>query len=231
MTVKTRRRLLVCLVAVAVLVPIETILLRAIATPSSQQAARGWVNALDARALNQAAAEVQGYPFAYRKEIMRALTPDRRSAVWRNHLRTYLETHAALDEMAVIAVQSVIDALSPEAFDGPSAAVRDGLVSAAEQLVALLGREEAEYLVYRLGPDDGTFASREPVIERLTNFVRTSILQAFAEDCTCATGWGCDGYTTHCAEGTGCDVDEDWPMCGWFWNEVCDGLCRGGIGG
>lgn len=231
MTVKTRRRLLVCLVVVAVFVPVETILLRAITTPDSRQAAQEWAEGLDESAREAAAGAIQEYPFEYRKEIMRVIAPERRSSVWQDHLRTYLNAHPALDETAVIAIHSAMDALSPDAFANPSAAARDGIVLVSEQIADLLGREEAEYLMYRLGPTDGTFASREPLVERLTNFVRHTVLRAFAPDCTCATGWGCDGYSTHCAEGTGCDVDETWPMCGWVWNEICDGLCRGGAVG
>jgi hypothetical protein len=231
MTVKTRRRLLVCLVAIAVLLPVETILLRAISTPDSRQAAQDWAEGLDAPGRERAAVEIRDYPFEYRKEIMRVLPPARRSSVWRDHLQSYLDTHRGLDETVVIAIQAAMDAMSVEAFENPSAAARDRIVIVSEQLSDLLGREEAEYLMYRLGPTDGTFASREPVLERLTNLVRRTVLQAFSGDCTCATGWGCDGYSTHCADGTGCDPDESWPMCGWGWSETCDGQCRGGVAG
>ena len=75
---------------------------------------------------------------------------------------------------------------------------------------------------------DGTFASLEPFSQRLANWVRNRIVAfARAEDCDCASGWGC-GAGLRCKAGN-CNVDEDWPMCGWLWNETCDGLCWMGM--
>lgn len=230
MTATTRTRLLVCLVAVAVLLPVETILLRAISTPDSQDAVRSWVAGLSTAELVGAADQIQRYPLSYRKEIMRALPADQRSGVWRDHLQTYIDTHPALDETSAIAIQAAMGLLSPAAFEAPDRAVRDQLVLVGEQLTELLGREEAEYLLYRLGPVDGTFVSLEPLTERFANYVRQMVVAlAQQDDCECSTSFGCDGQTTHCSDTIGCEPYDDWPACGWGWYQECDGMCKLGM--
>jgi hypothetical protein len=217
-------------VALAITLPAESILLRAISTPDSREAVRNWVAGLSAPELAEAVAEIQAYPFAYRKELMGALTPEERSGTWRGHIDAYLADHPELDETARIALGAAQAAMGPEAFATPTAVSRARIVLVAEQIEALLGREEAEYLMYRLGPADGTFASLEPWTERLANRVRDAFVAlAGADDCECNTDFGCDGYFTHCGDSSTCEPDESWPMCGWGWMEECNGTCRGGM--
>ena len=76
MTPKTRRRLVVCLVAVALALPIETILLRA-GTVTTQQAAATWATSLTSDQASSAARSIQSLPFDYRRALMQVL-PARR---------------------------------------------------------------------------------------------------------------------------------------------------------
>lgn len=231
MTATTRRRLVVCLVVIAVLAPVETILLRAISTPDTKTAIQAWVGGLSSEELGEAAGEIQYYPLAYRKEIMRALTPAQRSAVWRDHLQGYLASRPDLDPNAVIAIDAASALMAPQAFEGPSRAVRTQIGIVAAQLVEFLGRDETEYLLYRLGPADGTFASLEPLSERFANYVRqVMVAVARQDDCQCSTSFGCGDQFTYCTSEVSCTPDEDWPMCGWGWFEECDGVCRAGWG-
>ena len=97
----------------------------------------------------------------------------------------------------------------------------------ADQISAIIGRGEAEYLFYRLGPRDEQIASIEPLGMRLTNYVRDLIVVlANAEDCDCSSEWGCEGYGSTCRTSVSCNVDNEWPSCGWLWNEDCNGLCN-----
>lgn len=231
MTAKTRRRLLVCVVAMVLTLPIETILLRVISTPDSKQAVRHWVTRLDGDRLDAAAGQIQQYPLAYRHEIMRALAAGRRAEVWREHITNYRDGHPGLDAATVAVLDAAIAIVTPELFSAPSPADRAQVKRIGDQLVALIGREEAEYVLYRLGPRDGRFASLEPMAERAANWIR-SVVVAFAnsDDCECSTEWGCGGGTV-CKGGTGCNPDSEWPACGWMWNDTCDGVCRGGVSG
>jgi hypothetical protein len=231
-TAKTRHRLIFGLVVVALTLPAESILIKALSAEDAQQAVTQWASGLPPETLEGAAAQIQSFPFAYRRAIMAALSPERRSQVWRHHIAMYIGDHPELDAAAVAALQAAIDVASPEAFASPTAETRAQVDAVGNQVVALIGRDAAEYVLYRLGPRDGTFASLEPTSERLANFVRgTFVLLARTRECDCNMDWGCAGYFVHCQDNTGCPPDNDWPMCGWLWNMVCDGLCYSGIAG
>lgn len=228
MTVTTRRRVILAAFVVALALPAEAVLLQALSNPDPRLAIRSWVSSLDTNILAAVADYVQDYPFAYRKEILRALPADRRAHIWRGHLRRYLDAHPGLDSSAVVAIETAMVLASPSMFEQPTAEDRARVVAVAEQLVALLGREEAENLMYRLGPRDGRFASREPFSMRMSNWVRGMAIAMAEEasDCDCNVDFGCDGFGVTCASGTGCEVDTSWPACGWFWLEDCNGKCK-----
>jgi len=229
-TAKTRRRVIGCVVALALTLPAETILLQAIATPSSKQAVRQWVASLSTKDLLAAANAIESYPVIYRKEIMRALTPDLRAQIWRSHIQIYIDTHPALSSDALPALEAAIALITPDLFDATGAKRRTETALIADQITALLGRAEAEYLLYRLGPKDEQTASIEPLGMRLANYVRDMlVVLATADDCDCSSGWGCDGYPGACRT-NGCNPDTEWPMCGWLWNEECDGFCGPALG-
>jgi hypothetical protein len=218
-----------CIVVVALTLPVEAILLQAISTPSTKQAVRQWVTSLSADELLSAAESIQSYPVIYRKEIMRALTPALRAGIWRDHIQTYIDTHPHLSSDAIPALQGALALITADLFDPRGDKKRNETALLADQLSALLGRGEAEYLLYRLGPRDEQTASIEPLRMRLTNYVRDLlVVHAEAEACDCSTGWGCEGYGESCRTSSACEVDSTWPACGWLWNEDCDGLCRTG---
>lgn len=230
MTAKTRRRVIGGVVALALTLPAETILLQAIATPSSKQAVRQWVASLSSEDLLAAANAIESYPVIYRKEIMRALTPDLRAQIWRSHIQMYIDTQPALSSDALPALEAAIALITPDLFDPTGAKRRAETALIADQITGLLGRAEAEYLLYRLGPKDEQTASIEPLGMRLANYVRDMlVVLATADDCDCSSGWGCDGYPGSCRT-NGCNPDTEWPMCGWLWNEECDGFCGPALG-
>jgi hypothetical protein len=225
-TSKTRRLLFFSVLVAALTLPAEAILLRAISTPDQSVAIQNWAAAMDAASLNEAATRIQVYPFKYRQAIMRQLSPERRSAVWRQHMRTYIAQHPNLDPAAVDAINAAAELASPSYLDEPTASAREALHAAADRIVSLLGREEAEYLLFYLGPKDGTFASFEPLAMKITNTVREMFtLHAFVDRCDCALYWGCADWRTSCQNWTHCSQDPGWPQCGWLWEDPCDGGC------
>jgi hypothetical protein len=225
---KIRHRVVLCTIALAIALPAETILVQAVAEPSAETTARRWASSLTESDLDTAAALVESYPLMYRKEILRALSPDKRAMVWRRHLAEYVTAHPNLDSATVTAIRGAMALATAEAFSSPSKTLQAETRIAAEQIEALIGREEARSLLYRLGPADGTFASIEPLSHKFANKVRGWVvaLAAGGGDCDCAQGFGCDGYSTDCSGADGCAVDDEWPACGWFWNQTCDGTCR-----
>lgn len=227
MTAKTRRRVIVSLIAVGLTIPAETILLQAIATPSTKQAVRDWVSSLSSDELLQAGDAIQSYPVLYRKEIMRASSATRRAEIWRDHIQAYIDSHPHLSSDAIPVLEAAMSVMTPTLFSKSGNKQRAQTQLIADQISAILGRGEAEYLLYRLGPRDEQIASIEPFRMRLTNYVRDLIVVlANAEDCDCSSDWGCDGYGSTCRTSVSCNVDSEWPSCGWLWNEDCNGLCN-----
>ena len=225
MTVKTRRRIVLCVVAMILTLPVETILLRAISTPSTLDGVRAWVAALAADQLEGAADQIQAYPFLYRREIARALPAPLRARMWTRHISAYKDTHPGLNPAAVELFDEALALVTPTFFTSPTSDERAHAKKIGDELAGLIGREEAEFVLYRLGPRDGLFASRVPMTERAVNWVRRMIVVfANAEDCDCSSDWGC-GTSGNCRTGVGCTPDDSWPACGWLWSETCDGLC------
>jgi len=230
--VKTRTRVLFCCAAILLTIPLESVLLRALSSPNERAAVRTWVSRLSANELTTAANQVEGYPVAYRREIMRALSAERRAFVWRHHIESYVANHT-LDGATTDVLEQIMKLATPAAFSAPTDELRAQLDSLAKQLTSLIGKDDTEFLLLRLGRRDGHFVSVEPFSQKLARSVRNLfVASARQEDCDCAGNFGCEAMNTYCrTTGISCDKDEDWPMCGWWWNSVCDGLCWGGAPG
>jgi hypothetical protein len=217
---------------VVLTMPVESVLLRALAAPDQATAAQQFVSGLGPSDLSIAAGQVQAYPFVYRRAIMRSLPPQLRAIVWRGHVEAYIQMHPELDQNAVELLQYASSLITPDLVSGQSSGSAE-IGAVATQIQATLGRDVADYLMYRLGPKDGPIAATAvasvlPIRERLANFVRREfVVLAFGDDCDCATDWGCDSGS--CDGSSGCSPDNSWPMCGWLWSETCNGTCRNGI--
>ena len=227
MSPKTQRRVFVSLLMVAVTLPAEVVLLKALQAPNDKVAANEWVADLDRASVDAAAESIQSYSVAYRRAIMGALSADRRAAVWRKHIDQYIASHRNLDAAAVDALKSARAALTPTVLgEKATAAERASLEAAGKQLDVVLGEEESNYLTRDLGPRPAALAGAEPMLDRLANFARNQfILMARAETCDCSGDRDCGYYVSYCGGGWGCETDGDWPMCGYWWNSPCNGLC------
>jgi hypothetical protein len=224
MTPQTRRRVIVALFAIALTFPVEAVLVRAVST-DADQSIRQWVGSLSDTDLQAAADVIQDYPFAYRRAIMQALSPEQRSNVWRLHIQEYRD-RPSTDSSAYPVLDAAIALASPSLFEGVDTGRDNEVIAVAEQLVTVVGRDDAHYLLYRLGPPDGTFASLEPLSQKLAALARRlTVVLARADDCNCNQNFGCDG-PYRCKDGTGCEPVTEWPMCGWFWNQECNGTCH-----
>ena len=234
MTTRSRRRLIFCTLVVALTLPLESVLLQAVSTSDPQEAARQWAVGLSADSLGQAANQVRDYPFIYRRAILGAATPAQRSQIWRDHISGYLQTHPDLDAATVGLLETAISLASPENLSAPTAEAQAQVKAVGDAIQAALGREDALYLLYRLGPADGTFQSLEPTSLKVANWVRgrfVAVAAMMIRNCDCSVEWGCDGLFTYCKANTGCPIQTEWPACGWLWNWDCDGLCTGAFNG
>lgn len=231
MTNRTRRRLFICLVIAALTLPAELVLLKAV-TADQATASAQWVERLPEANLAAAAKEIQNYPFQYRKDIMKRLSADQRRAVWVDHIATYRDGRPELSAEQVDALNAAI-AAAEATFANPGDDARAATRLVAERVQELFGADVAEYLMYRLGNKTTLMlVNALPWYQRMADTVRERfVVQAGAAgDCWCNVDFGCDlGALTYCEGAVSCTVDNDWPACGWFWDETCNGGCRIGI--
>lgn len=234
MTTRTRRRLFFCAVIAVLTLPAELILLKAVSVDSVTASAQ-WVGDLQESSLLRAADEIQNYPLQYRKDIMKRLTAEQRRDVWVDHIATYRDARPELSSEQVDALNAAI-AAAEATFANPGDETRAATRVVAERVQELFGADVAEYLMYRLGNKTTLMlVSALPWHQKLADSVRERfVVQADgAGDCWCNADFGCDLLAlTWCDGAVTCTVDNNWPACGWFWDEPCDGVCKtGGISG
>lgn len=225
MTIQTKRRVLLAAIIVALTVPAEVVLLRALQDEGT--AAREWAATRSDDEIAGAGAKIQAYPFAYRQQIMARLPAEARAAIWRGHVDQYLRQHPEFDTDTADAIGAARGLITPALLSAPADDERDAAAAAIERVERLIGPDDARVLFYYLGPREATFASAAPVIDRLATLVRNRVvLLARESDCGCASSWGCGGYSQIClTDGVDCRMVVTWPMCGWLWSDPCDGMC------
>jgi hypothetical protein len=224
---KTKRRVFLSLLMVAMMLPAEVVLLKALQTPNDKVAADEWVANLDSTAVDSAASSIQSYSLPYRRAIMSKLNASQRAKVWRDHIDQYIAGHPGLDRAQLNALQAGQSALTSTALgDKATAAERAALEDAGRQIEAALGVEEADYIARYLGTKDTSLANAEPLLDKLANFVRNQfILMARLDQCDCAGDRDCGYYVSYCDTSYPCQSDSSWPMCGYWWNTPCNGMC------
>lgn len=226
MTTRTRRRVLVSLVVLALTLPAESILLKAVTVPNVKDAAKQYVSSLSASQLQSAAATIQTFPYAYRRQIMAALSPEARVKVWQNHIANYVATHPNLDSNTTALFESVERLITPDLVSGATSAERVQVDAIVMEIQQTIGVSDARFLFRQLGPADSAVAVSEPLSEVLANYVRRTFeVLADADECSCSSDDDC-GYQTRCSDANGCSPDESWPMCGSFWSEPCTASCK-----
>jgi hypothetical protein len=225
----TRRLVFFTLLVVLLTIPAEIMLLRALAVPDQKEAVREWAMSLGPDQLPVEVARLQAYPVLYRRELLRASSPDMRSRVIRAHFDSYLQSRPGMDVNTAALITTLRSQLTPELFDAPTEAQKQDVRGLANQIAALIGEDEAVYLMERFGPADGTFASFEPTAMYLTNKVR-SLFVAFAQgfECDCELDRGCYAGGSSCSHQSGCSTSYGWPGCGFLWQDPCTGGCVAG---
>jgi hypothetical protein len=225
---KTQRRVFLSLLMVALTLPAEVVLLKALQAPNDKVAADQWAAELDSESLESASKAIQSYSIEYRRAIMGALSPDRRAAVWRDHIDQYVSTHRGLSDEALGALKAAQAALTPTVLgDAGTLAERERLEAAGKQIHAVLSSEDATFITHDLGSRTAsTLAGAEPLLNRLASFARNQFaVLARLEWCDCAGDRDCGYYGAYCNTQQGCQMDDDWPMCGYWWSTPCNGLC------
>jgi len=230
-TIRTRRRLILCAIVAALTLPAELILVKAV-TVDAKTASDQWVSALSDKSLVAAAEHIQDFPFQYRKDIMARLSTEKRAEVWVTHIARYRDARPELSSEQVDALNAAI-AAAEATFAHPGDDTRAATKIVAERVQELFGAEVTEYLMHRLGNKTTLMlASAVPWHQKLSDAVRSRFVvnAEDAGDCWCNADFGCDIIAwTWCDGSVTCTIDDRWPACGWFWDEVCDGVCKIGI--
>ena len=231
MTIRTRRRLILCVVVAALTLPAELILMKAV-TLDAQAASSQWARSLSNAELAAAADDIQRYPFEYRKTIMGRLSKQKRADVWVNHIAQYRDARPELSTDQVDALNAAIETVKAT-FLTPGNNAREATRVVAERVQELFGRDVAEYLLHRLGTKNTMImASAVPWHQKLSDAVRARFVVNAEESgpCWCRADFGCDVIAlTWCDGSVTCVVDNVWPKCGWLWDEDCDGVCKIGL--
>lgn len=226
MTTSTKRRLILAALLVALTLPAEWILLRAMSTDTAAESAL-WVESLPQSSLQVAAESLEDYPYEYRREILRKLDTRGRIAAWTGVIARYRDAHPELAPEQVDILNTAIETVAVTLqAPGPNAAAKARFVG--ERAEELLGKDVARELLHQAGPlRVRLFSASLPWHLRATDFVRTRlVVQADLAACDCNLGFGCVGEDRKCTEGGGgCTVESNWPACGWLWLQDCNGTC------
>lgn len=169
--------------------------------------ANDWVQA-NLSQLPQTYEEFGSHPVDYRRAIYRALSPEARQSLWRQHLSNYRDNHPQLTSEQISALAHADSYIvTPDAFASIDASTTvpelDRLKTAVD---AAFGSDESRRIIAILGPPTD---SEAPSPARLRS-------------CTCSviSDW-CDNslrcHNDACVQHGGC---------GTFWNYTCDGLCH-----
>lgn len=220
----TNRRFILAIVLVALTLPAEWILVKAMSTDAATESAQ-WAETLPQSSLQLAAESLEDYPYEYRREILRRLDTRGRIAAWTAVIVRYRDSHPELEDAQVDILNTAIETVRVTLSNpGPQTASLARFVG--ERAEAILGKEVARELLHQAGPLRVRFFSASlPWHLRATDFVRTRlVVQADAAACNCNVEFGC-GNGNDCVSGIGCTVETDWPACGWLWLQDCNGSC------
>jgi len=111
-----------------------------------------WVEA-HRTTLPRTLAELAAYPVPFRKVIVNSVSPEQRTAFWREHLQGFLGPTSALnaDQQALVA-EAIVEL--PAMFGGDRPAFESRARSLEERMKQLLTREQAAAMFGMVGPPE-----------------------------------------------------------------------------
>ena len=231
MTAKTRRRVIACAVAMALALPAESILLQAIATPSTEdRPCATWAQSLSPDDLLRRRRRDSVVPGAVPKgDHARLVATTARRDLAQSHPEL-IDTNPHLSSDAMPVLEAAIRLITPTLFIQVRRQTAQG--RRAHRRSDFGHSRPRRGGVSFLPPRTARRADRQHrAAGHAADELRPRMLivvLANAEDCDCSSEWGCDGYGGTCRTSVRCNVDSEWPSCGWLWNEDCNGLCHVG---
>jgi hypothetical protein len=120
--------------------------------PLRPQQIKAWVDAHE-HDLPTTLAELSKLPIPFRSVIVNSVSPERRTAFWRDHLQSFLAEEASL---SVAQRELVTDAIAelPAIFGGTRIEGQAHMRALEERMRELLSREQAAAMFGRVGPPE-----------------------------------------------------------------------------
>ena len=98
-------------------------------------------------------AELSTFPVAFRRVIVNMVPAEVRTAMWREHLQSFVDADSALDDRQQQFVREAMDELS--VIFGSDRPIAEQRMKALEQkMMSVLTREQAYYMFAMLGPPE-----------------------------------------------------------------------------
>jgi hypothetical protein len=169
--------------------------------------------------LPQTLGELAAYPAPYRREILKALPPERQSQLWRTQLRQFAADRPNLTAEQRSFVQYAIDVTGPESFQ-PGANPPE----LCERIAQLFPKVEDRHAFTKLASaTTPTFAWR-PAFVSLTERVRAKVVtNADERECGCRGSGFCECPLLDVCESEECTQVED---CGCIFVAMCTKVCN-----
>ena len=156
---------------------------------------------------------------AERTAVLRALSPQMRSSVWRAHMVFFINDHPELTAEQQAAIAAISDALVPVLFDSTHAADLDTLAAridldkATDSAKRVLPAQVIAAIVYSVGP---------PKEDTPATHLKAHV--ELVGDCTCAGFDGGDPCYEQCYHDRICQFLQD--GCGAFGLDPCSATCH-----
>jgi hypothetical protein len=125
-----------------------------------------WVES-HADELPQTLAELSAYPAAFRGVIVNRVSPERRTAFWQDHLRTFLGPRSSLNEEQRAFLEEAIERL-PGIFASPLAEAQAKMRPLEDRMRVIFAREQAVAMFGMVGAPEPPEGLPLPPGTRLT---------------------------------------------------------------
>jgi hypothetical protein len=98
-------------------------------------------------------AELSTYPVAFRRVLVNIVTPEQRTALWREHLESFIGADSTLDDAQRQLVRDAIEEL-PMLFGGDRAVFEERAKAFEARMKDVLTREQAYHMFGMIGPPE-----------------------------------------------------------------------------
>ena len=134
--------------------------------PLSPDEIRAWVEQHRDQ-LPTTLAELSAFPVPFRKVIVNYVSPEQRTRLWAEHIRSFLEPGSGLtDEQRGFVAETI--PMLPEIFGSPQPKARETMRALEARMRAVLTREQCGLIFAMIGPPEPPGGLPLPAGTRLT---------------------------------------------------------------